>query len=65
MKRLDKAVQLTQAPITLESFLEWERLHAEAQGEEAELIGDLYDAMLAAATDEVYEVYMEHLANRD
>ncbi|MGF1775892.1 hypothetical protein [Vibrio nomapromontoriensis] len=64
MKRLDQAIALTKAPVTLDSMKEWERLCSEARGAEAQQIGDLYETLLDLASDDVYEQYLEQLAQQ-
>jgi hypothetical protein len=58
MKLFEQAHQLSQAPVTLDDFLEWERLMNLAKGEEAERIGDLYTTMMSNSTAETHEQYV-------
>jgi len=61
MKLLKQAMQLLDNPVTLDTMREWEHLCAQAKGEEAERIGDLYETLLGEASEEVFNAYMEGL----
>ncbi len=59
MKNLDRALELSKAPVTLDDFLEWDRLLLQSHGEEAEAIGELYTSMMSNAVDGAYDQYVE------
>ncbi|PTP90098.1 MULTISPECIES: hypothetical protein [Vibrio] len=58
MKYLNQALELSKAPVTLEDFLEWDRLLDVAKGEEANRIGELYTTMMSNSTPEIHEHYV-------
>ena len=55
MTLLEQAKQLLDKPVTLETLQTLESLSEKARGEEAEQIGDLIEAAVVAAPEEVYE----------
>lgn len=58
MNYFEQALKLSELPVTLEDFLEWEQLLQQARGEEADAIGELYTTMMANASEDVHEQYV-------
>jgi hypothetical protein len=61
MESLDRAFELLQGNVTLESMYEWEHLASQASGEEASYLGEMYETFLFELSDEDYDKYMEEL----
>ncbi|MCY1419993.1 hypothetical protein D9M71_355990 [compost metagenome] len=52
MPLFNDAVQLLRGPVTVAAVKQFEQLEDQAQGAEAERIGDLWEAVYAAADDD-------------
>jgi hypothetical protein len=65
MKNLERAIELSKAPVTLDDFLEWDKLLTQSHGAEADEIGELYTTMMSNAEQGVHEQYVEHSLGQD
>lgn len=57
MNNLEKAQALLNAPITADTLIELDKLCAASRAEEADRIGDLWEAALVQAEQEVIDDY--------
>ncbi|MCG6233101.1 hypothetical protein [Vibrio furnissii] len=57
MNNLEKAQQLLKSPITVETLLNLDNLCQQSHGAEADKIGDLWEAAMVQAEQEVIDEY--------
>lgn len=58
MTNLEKAMAILEKPITIEALRELDVLCARSLGEEADRIGELWEAALVQASTDVIEEYL-------